>query len=275
MNQVAADQLKVRIYENRTQLGIDAAKLAASHIRLLLQGKDVVNIIFAAAASQNEFLATLIKEDIDWQRVNAFHMDEYIGLPANAPQLFSVFLKQRIFDKVPFRAVYYLNGAAPDSEAECNRYAALLDEYPVDITFMGIGENAHLAFNDPHVADFKDSRVVKVVDLDEACKQQQVNEGCWAHVNDIPADAFTLTIPTLLRAPFILCMVPGTSKAQAVYHTLMSDITEKYPSSIIRTHPGTILFLDRDSAALLPEVIHTAVVSDLSQLKQHEHEPKP
>lgn len=261
MNQVAADKLKVRIYENRGQLGSDAARIAADHIRLLLQQQEAVNIIFAAAASQNEFLAALIKEDIDWQRINAFHMDEYTGLPENAPQLFSVFLRQRIFDKVPFRAVYYLNGAAPDIEAECNRYAALLEQYPVDITCMGIGENAHLAFNDPHVADFKDSRLVKIVDLDEACKQQQVNEGCFDNVNSIPTDAFTLTIPALLRAPFILCMVPGATKAQAVYHTLVSDIKEEYPSTIIRTHPGTILFLDKESAAKLPKEIETAAVS--------------
>jgi glucosamine-6-phosphate deaminase len=249
MNQVVADQLKVRIYENRAQLGADAAKMAAHQVRTLLQQKEMVNIIFAAAASQNEFLAALIQEEIDWSRVNAFHMDEYIGLAQNAPQLFSVFLRQRIFDKLPFRAVYYLNGAAPDIEAECKRYAALLQEYPVDITCMGIGENAHLAFNDPHVADFKDPYQVKVVDLDEACKQQQVNEGCFDKVSSVPNDALTLTIPALLRAPYILCMVPGAAKAQAVYHTLVSDISEAYPSTIIRTHPGTILFLDRESAA--------------------------
>lgn len=258
MNQFVAEQLKVRVYDNRTELGNDAAKMAANHIRLLLQQKEEVNMIFAAAASQNEFLAAIIKEDIDWTRVNAFHMDEYIGLPENAPQLFSVFLKQRIFDKVPFRAVFCLNGAAPDIAAECDRYAALLEQYPADITCMGIGENAHLAFNDPHVADFKDAHAVKVVDLDEACKQQQVNEGCFSKVEDIPVDALTLTIPALLRAPFILCMVPGATKTQAVYHTLLSDISEEYPSTIIRTHPGTILFLDRESAAKLPAVTDSA-----------------
>lgn len=252
MKQVVADQLKVRIYENREQLGADAAKMAANQVRELLQQKEVVNIIFAAAASQNEFLAALVKEEIDWSRVNAFHMDEYIGLPENASQLFSVFLKERIFNKVPLRAVYYLNGAAPDIQAECKRYTALLQENPVDITCMGIGENAHLAFNDPHVADFKDPYDVKVVDLDEACKQQQVNEGCFDKVSSVPNDALTLTIPALLRAPSIFCMVPGAAKAQAVYHTLVSDISERYPSTVIRTHPGTILFLDRESAAKLP-----------------------
>jgi glucosamine-6-phosphate deaminase len=262
MKQVVADQLQVRIYENREQLGADAAKMAANRVRELLQQKEVVNIIFAAAASQNEFLAALVKEEIDWSRVNAFHMDEYIGLAENASQLFSVFLRERIFNKVPLRAVYYLNGAAPDIEAECKRYTALLKENPVDITCMGIGENAHLAFNDPHVADFKDPSEVKVVDLDEACKQQQVNEGCFDKVSSVPNDALTLTIPALLRASYILCMVPGAAKAQAVYHTLRSDISEEYPSTILRTHSNTFLFLDRESVAAVSTAIDQLQVNN-------------
>ncbi|MBS1565323.1 MAG: glucosamine-6-phosphate deaminase [Bacteroidetes bacterium] len=255
MKQARADKLNVRIYENRQALGADAAAMAATHIRQLLAKQETVNIIFAAAASQNEFLAEFIKQDIDWTRINAFHMDEYIGLPGDAPQLFRVFLKNRVFDRVPFKNVYLLEGSAHSIPEECKRYTALLHANPVDITFMGIGENAHLAFNDPHVADFDDPADVKVVDLDEACKQQQVNEGCFDAVADVPGDALTLTIPALLKAPFILCMVPGTTKAQAVYHTLTSDITELYPSTIIRTHPNTWLLLDRDSAAKINGVI--------------------
>ncbi|MET0461991.1 MAG: glucosamine-6-phosphate deaminase [Chitinophagaceae bacterium] len=249
MTDFVADQLKVRIYEDRIALGEDAAKMAAETIRLLLKQKQVVNIIFAAAASQNEFLEALIKEDIDWQRVQAFHMDEYIGLPKNDAQLFGVFLKKRIFDKVPFGNVFYLNGQAPDIEAECERYAALLREHPVDITCMGIGENTHLAFNDPHVAEFNDPKLVKVVDLDEACKQQQVNEGCFIDISQVPVYAFTLTIPALLKAGKVFCMVPGTTKAQAVYHTLTDAVTEQYPSTILRKHAGAWLFLEKESAA--------------------------
>lgn len=249
MTDFVADQLKVRIYENRIALGEDAARMAAETIRLLLKQKQVVNIIFAAAASQNEFLEALIREDVDWQRVQAFHMDEYIGLPKNDPQLFGEFLKKKIFDKVPFGKVFYLNGQATDSEAECERYASLLREHPVDITCMGIGENTHLAFNDPHVAEFNDPKLVKVVDLDEACKQQQVNEGCFIDVSQVPVDAFTLTIPALLKAGNIFCMVPGTTKAQAVYHTLMDAVSEQYPSTILRKHGGTWLFLEKESAA--------------------------
>jgi glucosamine-6-phosphate deaminase len=253
MTDFVADQLKIRIYEDRVTMGTDAAKMAADAINLLLKQKDKVNIIFAAAASQNEFLTTLIKHDIDWSRVQAFHMDEYIGLPEDDPQLFSVFLKTRLFDQVPFGKVFYVNGQAPDPEAECERYSRLLSENPVDITCMGIGENTHLAFNDPHVAEFNDPKLVKVVDLDEACKQQQVNEGCFAEVGEVPTHAFTLTVPALLKASRIFCMVPGNTKAQAVYHTLTDDVTELYPSTILRKHAGAWLFLDRESATRIAE----------------------
>jgi glucosamine-6-phosphate deaminase len=249
MKEVLTDQLKVRVYESREQLGADAAKIAAEHIGSLLTKQEQVNIVFAAAASQNEFLDALVKENIDWSRVNAFHMDEYIGLDEKAPQLFRFYLKRKIFDRVPFRSVNLLNGGATDIAAECKRYELLLKENPIDITCMGIGENAHLAFNDPHVADFNDPAVVKVVDIDEACKQQQVNEGCFEEVSKVPTDALTLTIPALLKAPFIVCMVPGATKAKAVYHTLLSDIREQYPSTILRKHPNAFLFIDSDSAA--------------------------
>lgn len=251
MKEFSADQLKVRLYETRDEMGADAAAMAANTIRGLLAKQENVNIIFAAAASQNEFLQALISEDIDWARINAFHMDEYIGLPAGATQRFGHFLDERLFKKVPFRNVFYLDGGAANIEVECKRYADLLKQYPVDITCMGIGENAHLAFNDPHVADFNDTSDVKVVDLDEACKQQQVNEGCFPEVKMVPGDALTLTIPALLRAPYIFCIVPGASKAMAVYHTLNNAIEEKYPSTILRTHPNTYLFIEKESAGAL------------------------
>ncbi len=243
------DQLKIQVFRNREEMGEAAAALAAAKIAELLQRQETVNIIFAAAASQNEFLAALVKKPVDWPRINAFHMDEYIGLPEGAPQHFSVFLRERIFGKVPFRNVFLINGSAPDPEQECARYAALLEAYPADITFMGIGENTHLAFNDPHMADFNDPKLVKVVDLDIPCRQQQVNEGCFAQLSQVPVDAYTLTVPALLRAKAIYCMVPGKSKAPAAYHTLTADITEKYPSTILRTLPNAWLLLDADSAA--------------------------
>jgi glucosamine-6-phosphate deaminase len=138
-----------------------------------------------------------------------------------------------------------------DLEGECRRYGELLMRYPVDVVFMGIGENTHIAFNDPHVARFDDPRIVKVVDLDEACRQQQVNDGCFKTLGDVPRNALTLTIPALMKADHIFCMVPGKTKAQAVYHTLNSEISERFPSTILRTHPSAILFIDKDSASLL------------------------
>jgi len=248
MTELLAEQLKVQIYESRKAMGQAAAEKAAACIRELLQAQETVNIIFAAAASQNEFLEALVQQDIDWQRVQAFHMDEYTSLPENDSRLFGIFLKERIFGKVPFKHVYYINGQAADRAAECERYAKLLQQYPVDITCMGIGENSHLAFNDPHVADFNDPHQVKIVDLDEACKQQQVNEGCFENIAQVPVDAFTLTIPALLKARYIFCMVPGASKAEAVFHTLNDDISEEYPSTILRTHANAVLFLDKPSA---------------------------
>ncbi len=248
MKEIVADNLKVKIYQNRTQIGTEAAQMAASRINDLLVRQEVVNIIFAAAASQNEFLEALSKEQVDWTRVNAFHMDEYIGLTDGAPQSFGTFLKQRIFNKLPFKHVYYLKGHVADIDAECKRYAALLEQYPVDITFMGIGENTHLAFNDPHVAKFNDTSLVKMVDLDEACKQQQVNEGCFDNVGQVPVYALTLTVPALLKARYIFCMVPGAAKAAAVYRTLTEEISEQYPSTILRQHPDAVLFLEKESA---------------------------
>jgi glucosamine-6-phosphate deaminase len=261
MKELTVGRLQVRIYESRQGMGTHSAKLVADQIRVLLSRQTSVTIIFAAAASQNEFLEALSQEPLEWNRVNGFHMDEYLGLSVGHPQSFGTFLKHKIFDKLPFREVHYLNGDAPDTAAECQRYAALLEQFPVDITCMGIGENCHIAFNDPHVAKFSDKSLVKVVDLDEACKQQQVNEGCFENVQQIPVFAFTLTVPALLNAKYIYCMVPGLTKAAAVNHTLTDEITERYPSTILRTHPRAMLFLDRESTSRWETATHTQPIA--------------
>ena len=245
------DRLKVEVFESRIAMGLAAANQVSEKIDELLRTKNVVNIIFAAAPSQNEFLNELIKKDIDWTRINAFHMDEYIGLDANAPQGFGNFLKDRLFEKVPFNTVQYLNGNAANPETECKRYTDLLDQYPVDIACMGIGENTHLAFNDPHVADFNDQKAVKIVDLDLECRQQQVNDGCFGSIGEVPTHALTLTIPSLYKATYVYCIVPGEKKANAVYHTLNESISEKYPSTVLRGHPNAILFIDEKSSSLI------------------------
>ena len=252
MNTISSDNLITHIYENRTIMGKEAADAVYKRITKLFEQQSFINIIFAAAPSQNEYLATLTqKTAIDWSRVNAFHMDEYIGLSENDPRLFSSFLKEKIFDLLPFHSVNYINGNAADPKAECARYALLLAQYPPDIVCMGIGENGHIAFNDPPVADFNDPLKVKIVELDTTCRQQQVNDGCFNALNDVPTHAITLTIPSLMAGKYIFCMVPGPKKAEAVYNTLKEEILEKYPSSILRTHPNAFLFLDKDSSSLL------------------------
>jgi glucosamine-6-phosphate deaminase len=239
---------EVKIYESRKLMGTAAASRLAIEIDKVLQHKDTVNIIFAAAPSQNEFLAALFYENIKWELVNAFHMDEYIDLKEDAPQRFGNFLKERLFSQFNFKSVHYLNGNAYDIQKECSRYSELLKNYPVDIVCMGIGENGHLAFNDPPVANFTDPEIVKVVTLDLPCRKQQVNDGCFASLEAVPKQALTLTIPVLMQAKVINCVVPGTAKAQAILNTLTQPMCSDFPSTILRSHTGAVLFLDTDSS---------------------------
>ena len=254
MRTVLKDKLETRIYPNRAIMGGAAAADIAACILDLLTKKDTINMIFAAAPSQNEVLASLAADPrIPWNRINAFHMDEYVGLPADAPQRFSNFLKNAIFDKVPFRSVNLIDcSSSPD--AECARYSALLTENPVDIVCMGIGENGHIAFNDPHVADFNDPALVKVVDLDNTCRMQQVHDGCFATLDDVPTHALTLTVPALAAAAYQFCVVPASTKAWAVRETICSKIGEHCPATILRRLDNAIMYVDEDSAAMLTEV---------------------
>lgn len=246
------DELNVKVFPSRDEMGKKAAEEVASKIIELQQQKEELNIIFAAAPSQNDFLSHLITGyDIDWSRINAFHMDEYIGLEKDAPQGFGNFLKERLFDKVPFKKVHYLNGQAESPEIECLRYTYLLVKNPIDIVCLGIGENGHIAFNDPPIADFNDPSSVKVVKLDQVCRQQQVNDKCFELFNEVPTHAFTLTIPALLKADYMYCIVPAANKAQAVYHTLNDVVSEDCPATILRTKQGAYLYLDNESSVLL------------------------
>ncbi len=246
------DKLQVEIYENRTLMGEAAARDIKAKIAELLEESQEINMIFAAAPSQNDVLKSLVEDkSIEWNRVNAYHMDEYIGLDKSAPQGFGNFLKDHIFGLVPFKSVNYIDNTATDPEKEAERYGKLLDENPTDIVIMGIGENGHIAFNDPPVADFKDKRTVKPVKLDEVCRQQQVNDGCFAKIDDVPTHAMTLTVPTLVKAPYLFCIVPAPTKANAVYETLNGSIDEHCPASILRTHDNAKLYLDNESSKLL------------------------
>ena len=248
MRVLHADELTVNVLPNRTALGQAAAMQVVRLVSAILNRKDHVNIIFAAAPSQNELLKELrASSDFPWSKVNAFHMDEYVGLTPGAPQSFAQFLKDRLFDHVPCRSVNLMNGRATDINKECERYADLLRQSPPDLVCLGIGENTHLAFNDPHVADFNDPVLVKTVTLDERCRQQQVNDGCFAELPAVPDLAITLTIPALFQGKHLVCSVPGPTKAEAVALTLGHAVTAQYPSTILRRHPDAVLFVDTDS----------------------------
>lgn len=251
IKEIKADKLLIKVYDSRNSLGIEAAKEVGSKIREMLSAKDEVNIVFASAPSQNEFLSALINENIEWNKINAFHMDEYIGLDKEAPQGFGNFIKARLFSKINCKSVNYMDGNAKDISAECERYSRLLKEYPVDIVCCGIGENGHLAFNDPPVADFNDKKLVKVVELEDECRQQQVNDGCFKSIEMVPKTAMTMTIPALFAAGSIYGMVPGTTKMEAVYHTAVDDIGIQCPATILKKHGNAVLFTDIESAQLL------------------------
>ena len=245
------DKLDVKIYDTRAEMGAGAAADIHACILKLLAEKDEINMIFAAAPSQNETLASLLTyTDIDWSRINAFHMDEYIGLPADAPQRFGNYLRDHIFAHAPFKSVNYID-CSSTKEAECARYTALLAKYPTDIVCMGIGENGHIAFNDPGVADFNDPATIKPVPLDDVCRQQQVNDGCFASIEQVPTHAMTLTIPALANAKHLFCTVPAATKAWAVEQTVNAEISEKIPATVMRHHPDAALFCDPASAQAL------------------------
>ncbi|MFP3895971.1 MAG: glucosamine-6-phosphate deaminase [Anaerolineales bacterium] len=243
------DGMKVKVYATREGMGAAAAEVVAQRIDQVLAEKERVRIVFAAAVSQNEFLAHLCQaEGIDWTRIEAFHMDEYVGLPDEASQRFGRFLREHLFDCVQPGRVEYINGTAPDLEAECERYAVLLTKRPVDIVCAGIGENGHMAFNDPHVADFEDPRTVKVVELDSTCRMQQVHDGAFATLDDVPTHALTLTMPALMSAHRIYCMVPGPTKREAVRRTIEGPVTTACPATIMRRHNHAVLYLDAEAA---------------------------
>jgi glucosamine-6-phosphate deaminase len=252
LRQWTVDDLSVKVYDNRTTMGIAAAEQVSRKIKDIITEKGSVNIAFAAAPSQNEFLTELCNaRGLDWSKVIGFHLDEYIGLPEGAPQSFRRFLDDNIFHKTPLGEVHYLNGNAKDLQNECDRYARLLKERPLDIACIGIGENGHIAFNDPHVADFQDPYWVKVVDLDEKCRRQQVNDGCFPSIHDVPRNALTLTIPAIMSAKYIYCIVPGVTKQEAIKNTLEGPIDTNCPASILRTHESARLIIDRDASTLL------------------------
>lgn len=244
------DKLRVKIFPDRRMMGKQAAFDVGNKIKTLLNRQEYIRIIFAAAPSQNELLEFLsIEEGIDWARVTAFQMDDYLGLDKGAQQLFSNYLNEKIFSKVKFGKVHYIYSNSVNPGAECARYAYLLKQAPIDIVCMGIGENGHIAFNDPDVADFADSELVKIVKLDSVSRQQQVNDGCFSSIDLVPTRAITLTIPMLMSVRFLFVVVPGPTKSNAVFEVVKGEINEDCPASILRKHPHSTLYLDKESAS--------------------------
>ena len=248
---MTVENLSVRAFDTREEMGRAAALDAAARIRKIIEERGEANLVFAAAPSQNELLEELLRQDIDWTKVRGFHQDEYIGIDEKEPAGFGCFLRRAIFDRVPFKELHFLLCGAEQAEEKCREYTRLLEEHPIDLIFLGIGENGHLAFNDPAVADFDDPKKVKVVELDDVCRQQQVNDGCFASLDQVPKQAMSMTMSLIMSVPQAVCVVPTGRKADAVYNALFGPVTTACPASILRRHPSAALYLDRDSAGRL------------------------
>jgi glucosamine-6-phosphate deaminase len=243
------DRMRVLVHGDGASLGRAAADHAAQVLRRAVATRGVAHAMFATGNSQLAFVDALVHDtpDVPWSDTVVFHMDEYVGAGPDHPAGFQRWIRERIVDRVRPRAAHYLDGRA-DPVAECDRYGALLQRHPLDLCCLGIGENGHLAFNDPPVADFADPLVVKVVELEGACRQQQVNEGHFASLAEVPTEAMTVTVPALLGAADVLAIVPETRKAQPVLHALTGPLSTSCPASILRTRAHVTLYLDPGSA---------------------------
>tara|TARA_R100000935_G_C2842061_1_gene172014 strand:- start:16096 stop:16857 length:762 start_codon:yes stop_codon:yes gene_type:complete len=245
------ENLSIEIYGQSKEMGAAAADYVTRKLNDAIVKKGGANLILATGASQFSFLEALQTKEIDWGRITVFHLDEYKGISESHPASFRKYLKERILNKVAPKKIYFLNGDAANLQLEIKNYEEALQAHPIDIACIGIGENGHIAFNDPAVADFQDPKLVKVVELDEACRNQQLGEGWFPSFDDVPKEAVTLTITAIMNCKAISCVVPDERKAQAVYNSLYGDISTSCPASILRTHPETVLFLDKASASLI------------------------
>ena len=247
MNNQKLSNIDVNVYPTKVAVGLAAGAAIEKKIIELQVVQDEVRIIFAAAPSQDETIEYLAKSKlIDWSKIHAFNMDEYMGLPPDSIQLFSNYLQERLFSKVNIGAINVINtvGEVVDS---MNSFEVKLTEKPIDIVCLGIGENGHIAFNDPPVANFNDSKVIKIVKLDKLCRQQQVNDKCFETIEKVPKEAITLTIPALMSGKFLYCVVTGSVKANAVKCTLSGPVEESCPASVLRTHPHCEFYLDKEA----------------------------
>ncbi|WP_137403007.1 6-phosphogluconolactonase [Echinicola rosea] len=252
-------QKDIYVFSNRELAGIAAGKEVEQCIVNLQAAQDEVRIVFAAAPSQTGMLSYLASSNkIRWEKVVAFHMDEYIGLEKNAPELFASYLKEILFSKLPFKEVNLIKPQG-DSQAELARYERLIAKAPIDLVCLGIGENGHIAFNDPPVAQFDDPQVIKLVELEEACRVQQVNDQCFDQLEDVPTTAVTLTIPTLMAAKAMVCVVLGENKSQAVSDTLTKAVSTDCPASILTTHPNCKFYFNQAAVSKIDGQSYTVI----------------
>jgi glucosamine-6-phosphate deaminase len=242
--------MEIVIAANKNDLGHQAARLGAAAIRDAIARRGSAAIIVATGASQFATLAALIEADVDWSKVTGFHLDEYLELPITHPASFRKYLKERFVDRVPLAAFHYVNGEAADPKAECRRLGELISRHPIDVAFVGIGENGHLAFNDPP-ADFVTDEAYLVVNLDDACRRQQFGEGWFPTLEAVPRRAISMSVRQILKSNEIVCSVPDERKAEAVRGAVEGPVTPDCPASVLQKHSRMTLLLDPASASLL------------------------
>ncbi len=243
--------MNLHMYKTKREMGAAAAEAAAAGINAAIAARGAANLILATGASQFEMLESLVQQDVDWSKVTVFHLDEYIGLPETHPASFRKYLRERFVDKLPeLRMFHYVDGEAVDPAAECARLGNLIAAHPIDAACIGIGENGHLAFNDPP-ADFETEAPYIVVNLDEACRRQQLGEGWFPTFDDVPTQAISMSIRQIMKSAVIVCTVPDARKAAAVQKAVEGPVTNMHPSSILQQHPHCDMFLDEPAAALL------------------------
>jgi glucosamine-6-phosphate deaminase len=246
------DSLFVEVYPSAYELAEGAAKFAQVYLRSLLRRQAKARILLATGSSQIQFLDILIKlGDVDWSKITCFHLDEYLGITPDHPASFQHYMREKVEKRIPLDKFHYIQGDAKEPFQESDRYSKLLKSQPIDLCCLGLGENGHLAFNDPSVANFEDTYDIKLVKLDDTNRQQQVKQGNFPDIEKVPQYAFTVTLPMICRADKIICLVPETRKAKVVKEMLQGEITTKCPASILRKQPQASLFLDVDSANLL------------------------
>lgn len=241
--------MQINICENKYELGKKAAEKGSALINDAITKNGKANLILATGMSQFEMLNSLIQKDVDWSKTVCFHLDEYIGLPITHPASFRKYLKERFVDKVSPGIFHYINGET-DIQKECLRLESLITAFPIDVAFVGIGENGHLAFNDPP-ADFITERSYLKVNLDDNCRKQQLGEGWFSSIDEVPKSAISMSIKQILKSKHIICSVPDVRKAKAVQLVMEGKVTPDVPSSILKEHIDTVMFLDKLSASLL------------------------